>query len=106
MSGRMVDASEIVGVLEIAQMLGLGRPRVYQIIEESDFPPPIATVGKVGRLWLRSEVAAWHEARPKRPLPQHGSVSMYTNAGCRCVECRAAQAAYMRGYNRRKREAS
>jgi predicted DNA-binding transcriptional regulator AlpA len=103
----MVDASEIVGVLEIAQVLGVSVSRAYQFVEESGFPPPIATVGKIGRrLWLRSEVAAWHEARPERPSPQHGSLSMYTGGGCRCVECRAAMAAYRREYRRRKREAS
>jgi hypothetical protein len=34
---------------------------------------------------------------------EHGTLSMYTRGYCRCDECRAAQASYMRKYRARKR---
>lgn len=33
--------------------------------------------------------------------PWHGTVSGYTNHKCRCVDCREAQAAYMRELRRK-----
>lgn len=40
-----------------------------------------------------------------RPKPlRHGTRAAYTAGGCRCVECRAATAAYARSYYRRRRD--
>jgi hypothetical protein len=33
---------------------------------------------------------------------KHGTTYMYKTEGCRCDECRAALAAYMRDYRRRR----
>jgi hypothetical protein len=35
---------------------------------------------------------------------EHGARSMYINRGCRCDACRAAEAAYQRGYYEANRE--
>jgi len=48
---------------ELEQVLGLSRKRVSELVNRSgDFPEPVAKLA-VGRLWLRSEVAAWNKAR-------------------------------------------
>jgi predicted DNA-binding transcriptional regulator AlpA len=50
---------DLVGVTEIAAMLGVSRQRVDQLLKtHADFPTPVAElVG--GRIWLRSEIEAW-----------------------------------------------
>jgi predicted DNA-binding transcriptional regulator AlpA len=37
---------------------GVSRQRVYQIVERSDFPTPVAVLAQ-GRIWLASEVEDW-----------------------------------------------
>ena len=60
-----------VGVSEIAELLGLSRQRVYQILNapRSRFPQPAAQLSR-GALWNRDEVERWAErdrpsGRPK-----------------------------------------
>jgi predicted DNA-binding transcriptional regulator AlpA len=49
----------LVGVAEIAEMLGVTRQRVNAIAKtHDDFPRPQAEL-TAGRIWLRSEVKAW-----------------------------------------------
>jgi hypothetical protein len=40
----------------------------------------------------------------KRQPRQHGTLTMYGNGGCRCVECKAALAAYSRQNKAKRRE--
>lgn len=59
----MVDRPEVVGVAEIAELLGVSRQRVHQLVHEhTDFPSPLAELG-AGRqkmkVWLRAEVEVW-----------------------------------------------
>jgi predicted DNA-binding transcriptional regulator AlpA len=55
---------DLVGVPEIAEMLGVSRPTVWRYIRRDDFPEPDAQVsGK--RLWKRVTVERWR----KRTLP-------------------------------------
>jgi predicted DNA-binding transcriptional regulator AlpA len=50
---------ELVGVHEIAEMLGVSRQRVHAITRtHPDFPPPIAELAS-GRIWRRADVEAW-----------------------------------------------
>ncbi len=49
----------LVGVAEIAEMLGVTRQRVNQLIKEAaDFPTPEAELS-AGRIWRRDAVEEW-----------------------------------------------
>jgi predicted DNA-binding transcriptional regulator AlpA len=59
-----VSPLDLVGVPEIADMLGVSRPSVWRYVRRDDFPEPDAQVsGK--RLWKRAAVERW----AKRTLP-------------------------------------
>jgi predicted DNA-binding transcriptional regulator AlpA len=59
-----VSPLDLVGVPEIAEMLGASRPSVWRYVRRDDFPKPEAQVsGK--RLWKRSAVERW----AKKTLP-------------------------------------
>lgn len=50
---------ELVGAAEIAELLGVTRQRVNQIVaEDPTFPEPVAEL-TAGRIWHRSDVVAW-----------------------------------------------
>jgi len=52
-------ALDLVGVAEIAEMLGLSRQRVNAIVQtHSEFPKPVAELS-AGRIWLRKDIVAW-----------------------------------------------
>jgi predicted DNA-binding transcriptional regulator AlpA len=54
---------DLVGVAEIATMVGVSRQRIDQIIRtHADFPPPVAEL-VAGRIWLRSDVQIWARRR-------------------------------------------
>jgi len=51
-------AQDLVGVAEIAEMLGVTRQRVHQLTRTPGFPAPVATlIG--GRIYDRDEVERW-----------------------------------------------
>jgi prophage regulatory protein len=53
---------ELVGVAEIANMFGITRQRVDQLIRQGpDFPAPDATI-TAGRIWRRDAIIAWAKA--------------------------------------------
>ena len=53
---------DLVGISEIAEMVGVTRQRVDKISRtDKDFPDPVAEI-HAGRIWLRSEVEAWATA--------------------------------------------
>ena len=53
----------LVGVAEIAEMLGVSRQRVNAIVKsQATFPEPQAELS-AGRIWLRSEVVAWAKSQ-------------------------------------------
>jgi predicted DNA-binding transcriptional regulator AlpA len=65
-SSSLIDMSplDLVGVPEIAEMLGVSRPSVWRYVRRDDFPEPEAQVsGK--RLWKRATVQRW----AKQTLP-------------------------------------
>lgn len=50
---------DIVGVKEVAQMLGISRQRVNVIVQSHpDFPEPIAKLA-AGRVWQRRDIVEW-----------------------------------------------
>jgi predicted DNA-binding transcriptional regulator AlpA len=58
--------SHLVGVGEIARMLGVSRQRVDQIAAAApDFPPPEVELMS-GRVWRRSAIEAWVNKHPDR----------------------------------------
>ena len=67
---------DVVGVPEIAQMLGVSRQRVYQLIDAyEDFPQPLATLA-VGRIWSRAAVEEWNRLHGERPSGKHRRVRL------------------------------
>jgi predicted DNA-binding transcriptional regulator AlpA len=58
--------SHLVGVAEIADMLGVSRQRVNRMIQTiADFPKPEVELS-AGRVWKRVTVERWIRAHPVR----------------------------------------
>lgn len=52
---------DVVGVKEVARMLGLTRQRVNAIVQSHpDFPEPIGQPA-AGRVWQRRDIVEWAE---------------------------------------------
>jgi predicted DNA-binding transcriptional regulator AlpA len=51
----------LVGVREIAEMLGVSRPRVDQLSNTDSFPTPEVELAS-GRIWKRAAVEKWAKA--------------------------------------------
>lgn len=61
-----VVVDHLVGISEIAQMLGVSRQRAVQLVGGyDDFPAPNATLA-AGRIWERNQVEAWMAKHPER----------------------------------------
>lgn len=57
----------LVGLSEIASILGVTRQRASQLARDyDDFPPPVAELAS-GRVWETAAVEAWAKAHPERP---------------------------------------
>lgn len=55
----MEDSLDLVGISEVAEMLGVTRQRADKLSRTApDFPPPASTLHG-GRVWLRSKIDAW-----------------------------------------------
>lgn len=59
--------TDLVGVAEIAELLGVTRQRVHQLMRSPDFPAPVAELS-AGRIWNLDEVESW--ARQTGRLPE------------------------------------
>ena len=67
--------SQLVGLSEIATMLGVSRQRVGQLVRDyEDFPAPVAELAS-GRIWETAAVEAWAKAHPVRPPGRPASES-------------------------------
>jgi len=65
---------DVVGAPEVAQMLGVSRQRVYQLIDTyPDFPAPVATLA-VGRIWSRASIEEWNRLHDDRPTGKHRTI--------------------------------
>ena len=63
--------AELLGVAEIAQMVGVSRQRVNELVRsDPDFPAPEAELA-AGRIWAREDIERWMAARF---LSQKGAV--------------------------------
>jgi predicted DNA-binding transcriptional regulator AlpA len=56
----------LVGIKEIADMLGVSRTRADQLSRRPSFPEPKVRHARV-RLWEEAEVQAWIEANRRPP---------------------------------------
>ncbi len=52
----------LVGIAEISQMFGVSRQRAQQLVDQKDFPKPVAILA-AGRIWRRREVVRWARKR-------------------------------------------
>jgi predicted DNA-binding transcriptional regulator AlpA len=67
--------SHLVGLSEIATMLGVSRQRVGQLVRDyEDFPSPVAELAS-GRIWETAAVEVWANAHPVRPPGRPASES-------------------------------
>lgn len=58
---RYARAVDLMGLTEIAEMLGVSRQRIDQLAHTDDFPEPVAELA-AGRIWERADVEAWARA--------------------------------------------
>jgi predicted DNA-binding transcriptional regulator AlpA len=80
----------LLGVAEIAAMLGLTRQRVNQLIQSDDFPAPEAELS-AGRIWARDAIETWVAAHPVRASGQ-ATFANFTEAS-RAIVVRAQEEA-------------
>jgi prophage regulatory protein len=60
--GTNVVHVDLVGLTEIARLLGISRQRVDQLLRTDEaFPEPIATLS-AGRIWERADIESWARA--------------------------------------------
>jgi predicted DNA-binding transcriptional regulator AlpA len=62
----LVAPEEIVGVTEVAKILGVPVRTAARYVDRGDFPAPLGTLAR-GRVWRREDVKAWRERLPLKP---------------------------------------
>ena len=63
---RYAPRMDLVGVHEIAKILGVSRQRVDAIVRGGAFPSPVCRIA-AGRIWRRTDIVAWAKAHRPRP---------------------------------------
>ena len=62
---------DLVGIAEIAELLGLSRQRVHMIVRtRENFPPPAAAL-TAGMIWERDAVVEWAVSEGRLPVYKH-----------------------------------
>jgi prophage regulatory protein len=56
---------DLVGLTEIAEMLGVSAQRVDQLARRDDFPEPVAVLA-AGRIWRLGDIERWAESTGRR----------------------------------------
>jgi prophage regulatory protein len=59
-------ATRLLRLPAVCELTGLGRSRVYKLIQEKSFPAPVQ-LGVRSVAWPESEIMDWIEARLKGP---------------------------------------
>jgi hypothetical protein len=59
------EGSPLVGLMEVATILGVSKQRVTQLARRENFPPPQATL-RAGPVWSRSSIESFHERWSRR----------------------------------------
>lgn len=62
----MFRGMNLVGTAEIADLLGVSRQRVHQLVARPDFPAPVAVLTS-GMIWEREAVEEWARATGRLP---------------------------------------
>lgn len=57
---------DLVGVAEVAKLLGVTKQRASDLVHADHFPPPVATLA-AGPIWRRSQLARFANSWPRRP---------------------------------------
>jgi predicted DNA-binding transcriptional regulator AlpA len=55
---KLPSVSALMGSAEIAALLDVSRQRVQQLINQPDFPSPIAQLA-MGKVWCKDDVISW-----------------------------------------------
>ncbi len=58
---------ELMGIAEIATLIGRTRQRAWQITTTAGFPEPVQTLS-MGKVWRADDVREWLAENPRRPL--------------------------------------
>jgi predicted DNA-binding transcriptional regulator AlpA len=58
----MNSPMNLLGLHELAELLGVSRQRADQLARYQGFPKPVAEL-KGGRIWKRGDVEKWERAR-------------------------------------------
>lgn len=61
----LLTVGHLMGAAEIADLLGVSRQRVQQLVTRADFPRPTDELA-MGKVWLREEVERWAADRARR----------------------------------------
>lgn len=57
---------EIIGITEIAELLGVSKQRVFQLMERDDFPAPFAKLA-CGSIWRKGDLSTFAEGWQRKP---------------------------------------
>jgi predicted DNA-binding transcriptional regulator AlpA len=57
---------ELVGVAEIAVLLGVSTQRVHQLAASPNFPKPVAVLS-AGMIWQLSDIEQWMQSTGRAP---------------------------------------
>jgi predicted DNA-binding transcriptional regulator AlpA len=61
-TSTLAEMADLLGVTEVASLLGISRQRVQQLSEtDLDFPKPTAFLAR-GRVWAKEDVEQWARA--------------------------------------------
>lgn len=67
---ELVPLEDLVGLSEIAELLGVHKRTAQEYVNREDFPEPLGQVA-AGRVWRKADVVAWGERhRPRRGRPR------------------------------------
>jgi hypothetical protein len=75
-----MNATELIGSGEVAELLGVSPGRVRQLVTtRADFPDPTITHRSASgtprlRLWQRADIERWRDEANRRPGP-HGAAA-------------------------------
>jgi len=62
-----VAPEDLVGLIEIIDLLDVARATAFKYTRRDDFPEPLGHVSAAGPVWLRRDVERW--AKETLPLP-------------------------------------
>jgi predicted DNA-binding transcriptional regulator AlpA len=62
----MSSVEKLVGVTQVAELLGVSKQRASQIVRQKGFPDPAAMLGKRSA-WRRADVLRWGRRHGYRP---------------------------------------